>query len=77
MNKSTKIRLGIAAALAVVAVIWILQNGDSVETKFLFATATMSQALLLSITFLIGLATGILLALGMSGKWNKKKETKS
>jgi len=73
MNTSTKIRLGTAAGLAVVAVIWILQNGGSVETKFLFFTVTMPQPALLAITLLAGIVTGILLAWSLSGKWKKQK----
>ena len=55
------------------AVIWILQNGGSVETKFLFFTVTMPQPALLTITLLAGIITGILLAWTLSGKWNKQK----
>ena len=73
MNTSTKIRLGGAAGLAIVAVIWILQNGGSVETKFLFFTVIMPQPALLAITLLAGIATGILLAWSLSGKWKKQK----
>ena len=67
-----KIRLIAAACLAVLAVIWILQNGGAVQTKFLFVTMTMPQPALLAITLLAGVAAGILLSLNLSGKWNKK-----
>ncbi len=73
MNTSTKIRLGVAAGLAVVTVIWILQNGGSVNTKFLFFTVTMPQSALLAITLLAGIAAGILLAWSLSGKYGKQK----
>jgi lipopolysaccharide assembly protein A len=63
-----------AAGLAVLAVIWILQNGGSVPTKFLFVTVTMPQSALLAITLLVGVAAGILLALGLSGRWNKNNK---
>ena len=68
-----KIRLLIAAVLAVLAVIWILQNGGTVETKFLFVTVTLPQPALLAITLLAGLAAGIFLSLGLSRKWNVRK----
>ena len=68
-----KIRLLIAAVLAVLVVIWILQNGGSVETKFLFVTVTLPQPALLAITLLAGLAAGIFLSLGLSRKGNTKK----
>ena len=74
MNTSTKIRLGIAAGLAVMAVIWILQNGSTVSTKFLFFTVTMPQSALLAITLFAGIAAGILLAWSLSGKFKKRKE---
>jgi len=66
-----KIRLIALLGLAVLAVIWILQNGGSVQTKFMFATVTMPQPALLAITLLVGIAAGILPALGQSGKRNK------
>ncbi|MDT8390206.1 MAG: LapA family protein [Lentisphaeria bacterium] len=73
MNTSTKIRLGAAVGMAVVAVIWIFQNGTPVETKFLFFTLSMPQSALLAITLLAGIATGILLAWSLAGKWSKPK----
>ncbi len=73
MNTRTKIRLAAAIGLALVALIWILQNSGSVETKFLFFSITMPQPALLAITFLAGIATGILLAWSLSAKSNKPK----
>ena len=67
-----KINLMVAVGLVVLAVIWILQNGGPVQTKFLFVTVTMPQSALLAITMLMGIAAGILLALNLSGKWKKK-----
>ena len=66
-----KIKLIGAVGMAVVAIIWILQNGGLVQTKFLFVTMTMPLPALLAIALLMGGVAGILLALGMSGKWNK------
>lgn len=73
MNTLTKIRLGSAAGLTILAVIWILQNGGSVEMQFLFFTVIMPKSALLTITILVGIAMGILLAWSLSGKWNKSK----
>jgi len=70
-----KIRLMVAVGLIVLAIIWILQNGGSVQTKFLFVTVSMPQPALLAITLLVGVAAGILLALNQTGKWNKKDES--
>jgi len=67
-----KIRLIAAVGLVVVAIIWILQNGGPVQTKFLFVTVTMPHSALLAIILLVGVAAGILLALNQAGKRNKK-----
>lgn len=63
-----KIRLMAMVGLIVLAGIWILQNGNPVQTKFLFITVTMPQSALLAITLLTGVAAGIVLALGQSGR---------
>ena len=68
-----KIRLSAAAGLAVLAVIWILQNRGAVQTRFIFITVSMPQSALLAITLLLGITAGIFLALGLSGKWSKKR----
>ena len=69
-----KIKLIVAVGLVVLAIIWILQNGGPVQTKFLFVAVTMPQSVLLAITLLLGVAAGILLALNLSGKWKKKAQ---
>ncbi|MFC1783236.1 LapA family protein [Planctomycetota bacterium] len=65
-----KIRNVIIVLLVVLAVIVILQNTQTVETKLLFVTVTMPRALLLMVTFLVGLAVGFIL----SGFWFKKPQ---
>ncbi|MFA6928784.1 MAG: LapA family protein [Lentisphaeria bacterium] len=75
MNTITKIRLAGMAGLMVLAAVWILQNGGSVETKFLFFTVTMPKTALLMITLLAGIAIGIFLAWSLSGKWGKPKDS--
>ena len=69
-----KPRLIAAFGLAVLAIIWILQNTGPVQTRFLFVTVTMPQAALLAIMILVGAGASILLALSLGGKWNKKVE---
>ena len=69
-----KLKLMAAAGLAVLAVVWTLQNGGSVQTKFLFLTVTMPQPALLAITLLVGGVAGILLAVGLAGKGTKKNK---
>jgi len=70
-----KIRLIAIVGLVVLAIIWILQNGGSVQTKFLFVTVTMPQSALLAITMLVGVAVGILMAMRQSEKWKNKYGT--
>lgn len=65
-----KIRNIIIVLLVVLAIIVIFQNTQAVETKLLFVTVTMPRALLLMVTFLVGLAVGFIL----SGFWFKKKQ---
>ena len=64
----SKPRLISALVLVVVILIVIFQNSAPVETRLLFLTITMPRAALLGITMLIGVAIGILGALGMSRK---------
>jgi uncharacterized integral membrane protein len=64
----SKPRLISALVLVVVILIVIFQNSAPVETRLLFVTITMPRAALLGITMLIGVAIGILVALGMSRK---------
>ena len=61
-----------ALILAALALIIVLQNTQSVETKFLFATVTMPRAALLAVTMLIGIVVGILIALGLSARKPRK-----
>ena len=65
-----KMRNIIIILLLVLAIIVILQNTQAVETKILFVTVTMPRALLLMVTFLVGLAVGFIL----SGFWFKKQQ---
>ena len=64
------VRAKLIAALMLVAVglIVVLQNTQLVETRFLFMAVTMPIAALLTLTMLIGIAVGILVALGLSGR---------
>lgn len=68
---SWKIKLISAVVMAVLVIIWILQNGGSVQTKFLFLTVTMPLPALLAMTFLAGAVAGAFLTLGLSNKWNR------
>jgi uncharacterized integral membrane protein len=67
-------KLTAAFVLVVVGLIVVLQNTQPVETRFLFMAVTMPIAALLAITLLIGIAVGMLVALGLSGKKTRKPE---
>jgi uncharacterized integral membrane protein len=57
-----KLKVVAIAAIALVTVIVVLQNTQSVETKLLFLTLTMPNAALLFGTLIIGFAIGVLTA---------------
>jgi len=59
----TKSRL-ITAAVIILLVLWvILQNTQEVTTRILFFSFTLSNAVLLTLTFLVGLVTGLILSM--------------
>lgn len=64
-----KIIFGILVALIL---IFVLQNTQVVEVKFLTWTVTMSRALMLLATFLIGVVSAVVLKIPIS---KKKKNT--
>lgn len=68
-----RVKLISALVLVALVIIVVLQNTQTVETKFLFITLTLPRAALLGITMLIGVAVGMLLALGISGRKSKRK----
>jgi uncharacterized integral membrane protein len=66
-------RIILAALIAVLLVILLVQNTHSVTTKLLFTTVTMPLAILLLATFLLGLAVGLLGASYLARKKRKEK----
>ena len=64
----SKVKVGVAAVLAILIGIVIFQNTEPVETRVLFIKITMPRAGLLGTTLLIGIISGILLTLGWSAK---------
>ena len=62
-----KIVFGVLVALVL---LFVMQNTDVVEVKFLFWTKSMSRALILLLTFLLGLVAGWL---GTRFRRKKKK----
>ena len=57
-----KLKFVAIAVIALFAVIVVLQNTQSVETKLLFLTVTLPNAALLFGTLIIGFAIGVLTA---------------
>jgi uncharacterized integral membrane protein len=68
IDKKKKAKLIAAAVSAIIAIILVLQNTESVETHILFAKVEMPRAVLLLITFLLGFALGVLGAFAITGK---------
>lgn len=68
-----KMKIYIALALVLLALIVVFQNTEAVNTRFLFITFTMPRAALLAITFVVGTAAGILLSFGLIKRRPGKK----
>jgi uncharacterized integral membrane protein len=54
------VRIGVTVAAALLVVVLILQNTESVNTRLLFVTVSMPRAVLLLTTLLVGFAAGVL-----------------
>ena len=73
IDRKNKIKLVALIVVVVLAVIIFLQNTEPVKTQILFLRFEMSRALLLILTFLLGLLTGVLLTTNfLKGKKNAK-----
>lgn len=62
IEKKDKIKLVVLVVVAVMAIIIFLQNTEMAEARIFFLRIEMSRALLLILTFVLGLLTGILVA---------------
>ncbi len=62
IEKKDKIKLVALVVVAVMAIIIFLQNTEMAEARIFFLRIEMSRALLLMLTFALGLLTGILVA---------------
>ncbi|HPC95152.1 MAG TPA: LapA family protein [Sedimentisphaerales bacterium] len=62
IEKKDKIKLVVLVVVAVMAIIIFLQNTEMAEARIFFLRVEMSRALLLILTFALGLLTGILVA---------------
>lgn len=54
------VRLIVVGVLALLSLVLVLQNRDTVDTKIFFATISMPRAVLLAVTFLLGVIVGLL-----------------
>ena len=68
----TKAKLIGAAVAAVIAIILVVQNTESVETRILYATVERPRAVLLFITVFLGFALGLLSSFVITGRTKKK-----
>lgn len=64
-----RIKFGAAIGVALLAILIVLQNTESVETRILTFSLILPRALLLFFT----LVTGFVLGLGTAWLWNNKR----
>lgn len=69
MSKRGQMKTIVVVILAILAVIVLVQNTESVTTKLLFMEVSMPRAILLLVTLVIGFAAGLVAA----GIWGRKK----
>jgi uncharacterized integral membrane protein len=67
-----KLKFAAISVVAILTLIVVLQNTESVETDILFTTITMPRAALLFGTLLIGFALGVLTMLWTSHRRKKQ-----
>lgn len=67
---TNKIKLAVAAVVAILVIIVIFQNTEIVETRLLFITVSMPRALLLIVTLLLGVLLGLMTAVRIRRKPN-------
>ena len=72
-DRKRTVKLIAMVVIAVLAVVIFLQNTEPVETRILLLTVRMSRALLLILTFILGFATGVLVA----GSFLRKKRAEA
>ncbi len=65
-----RIKIAVAAVVAILAIIVIFQNTEVVETRLLFITVSMPRALLLIVTLLLGVLLGLMTAVRIRRKPN-------
>ena len=74
IEKKDKVKLIALIVVVILAVIIFLQNTETVETHILLVRFQMSRALLLILTFLLGLVTGVLVTTNFLKQKKKKAD---
>ncbi len=67
---TNRIKIAVAAVVAILAIIVIFQNTEVVETRLLFIKVGMPRALLLIVTLLLGVLLGLMTAARIRRKPN-------
>ncbi|MEQ8523360.1 LapA family protein [Gracilimonas sp.] len=70
-----KLKLTLVAVLCLILILIIIQNTASVEAHFLWFSTDMSLVVLLFLTGVIGLISGLILGFLIKGKDHKKPST--
>ena len=66
-----RVRTGLIALVAVFALVVVLQNTESVDTRLLFVTVSLPRAVLLIVTLIVGLLLGLFAA-----NWRRQEPDK-
>ena len=66
-----RVRTGLIALVAVFALVVVLQNTESVDTRLLFVTVSLPRSVLLIVTLIVGFLLGLVAA-----NWRRQKPDK-
>ena len=67
---TNRIKIAVAAVVAILVIIVIFQNTEVVKTQLLFVSVEMPRALLLIVTLLLGVLLGLMAAVRIRRKPN-------
>ena len=67
---TNRIKIAVAAVVAILVIIVIFQNTEVVKTQLLFVSVEMPRALLLIVTLLLGVLLGLMTAIRIRRKPN-------
>lgn len=72
-TRSTWIKAAVVAVIALLTIIVVFQNTETVDTSVLFGTVSMPHAVLLALTF----ASGVLAGAVLFRSWTRRKRSES